>query len=158
MKSRSRSFLAAASLAALAACATGPAGEQSRSGGSPADADAARPQIMAVLDTTAAGWNRGDLSAYLSAYVPEATEMLATGPAGGVEAIERTMREGFWRTGRPLQQLRYEHVNVRMLGRDNALVTGQYVLTGAERPERTGWFTTVWTRTPRGWRMIHDHS
>lgn len=156
MKSRSRSFLAVACLAALAACATGPAGDVSRPGSSTAGGDAAL--IRAVLDTTAAGWNRGDLPAYLSAYVPEATEMLATGPAGGVEAIERTMREGFWRTGRPLQQLRYDHVNVRMLGRDNALVTGQYVLTGAERPERTGWFTTVWTRTPRGWRMIHDHS
>jgi ketosteroid isomerase-like protein len=54
--------------------------------------------------------------------------------------------------------LHYEHVVVRMLGRDNALVTGQYVLQGGERPDRTGWFTTVWTRTPAGWRMIHDHS
>jgi uncharacterized protein (TIGR02246 family) len=157
VKPRPQSFLAVVWLAALAACATPPAGDISRPGSS-TDGDAARPQIMAVLDTTAAGWNRGDLSAYLSAYTPGATEMLATGPAGGVEAIERTMREGFWRTGRPLQQLRYEQVNVRMLGRDNALVTGKYVLTGGERPERTGWFTTVWTRTPQGWRMIHDHS
>lgn len=153
MKSRSCSLFVVLCLAALAACATRPA---SQPGSAPADADAAL--IRATLDTTAAGWNRGELPVYLSAYVPEATEMLSTGPAGGVEAIEKTMREGFWRTGRPLQQLRYEHVNVRMLGRDHALVTGQYVLTGGERPERTGWFTTVWTRTPQGWRMIHDHS
>lgn len=158
MKSRSRSLLVALSLAVLAACATGPAGELSRPDYTHADDSAARPLILAVLDTTAAGWNRGDLAAYLSAYTQSATEMLSTGPAGGVEAIEKTMREGFWRTGRPLQQLRYESVNVRMLGRDHALVTGQYVLTGGERPERTGWFTTVWTRTPQGWRMIHDHS
>ena len=120
--------------------------------GSPED------QIKAVFQITADGWNTGDLSKYLYAYVPEATEMLATGPAGGVEVIEKTMKDGFWKTGRPLQQLRYEHLVVRMLGKDNALVTGQYILSGAGKPERTGWFTTVWTHAKQGWRMIHDHS
>jgi uncharacterized protein (TIGR02246 family) len=118
----------------------------------------AEAQIRAVLDSTAAGWNQGDLQQYLSAYTETATEMGANGPEGGKSAIERTMRQGFWKTGRPLQNLRYEHVEVRMLGKDHALVTGQYVLSGAERPDRTGWFTTVWTRTQQGWRMIHDHS
>ena len=107
---------------------------------------------------TAAGWNSGDLSKYLSAYVPDATEMLSTGPAGGVEAIEKTMKDGFWKTGRPIQQLRYENLVVRMLGKDNALVTGQYVLSGADKPDRKGWFTTVWVKTKAGWRMMHDHS
>ena len=115
-------------------------------------------QINAILDLTAHGWNNGILSEYLSAYVPGATEMLSTGPAGGVEVIEKTMKEGFWKTGRPLQQLRYEHIVVRMLGKENALVTGQYILSGNNRPDRTGWFTTVWTKTKDGWRMIHDHS
>ena len=114
--------------------------------------------IRETLDMTAEGWNKGDLNQYLSAYVKEATEMLSTGPAGGVEAIEKTMKEGFWKTGRPLQTLRYESVVVRMLGKKNALVTGQYVLSGSGRPDRTGWFTTVWTKTKTGWKMIHDHS
>ena len=114
--------------------------------------------IRATLDTTAEGWNKGDLNQYLSAYVKEATEMLSTGPAGGVEAIEKTMKEGFWKTGRPLQNLRYENIVVRMLGNKNALVTGQYILSGAGKPDRTGWFTTVWTKTKDGWKMIHDHS
>ena len=118
----------------------------------------AETDIRAVLQITADGWNTGDLSKYLYAYVPEATEMRSTGPAGGVEAIEKTMKDGFWKTGRPIQQLRYENLVVRMLGKENALVTGQYILSGAERPDRTGWFTTVWTKTKAGWRMIHDHS
>ncbi|HEX8720325.1 MAG TPA: nuclear transport factor 2 family protein [Pyrinomonadaceae bacterium] len=120
--------------------------------------EAAEAQIRAVLDSTAEGWNRGDLQKYLSAYTDSATEMGPNGPEGGRDAIERTMLRGFWKTGRPVQQLRYEHVEVRMLGREHALVTGQFVLTGAGRPDRTGWFTTVWTRTRKGWRMIHDHS
>jgi len=68
------------------------------------------------------------------------------------------MKEGFWKNGKPAQILRYEHLKVRMLGKKGALVTGQYVLSGADKPERTGWFTTVWAKTKDGWRMIHDHS
>jgi uncharacterized protein (TIGR02246 family) len=120
--------------------------------------NSAESQIKAVLDVTAVGWNEGNLQKYLSAYVPEATEMRSTGPAGGVEEIEKTMRGGFWKTGRPLQNLRYENIAVRMIGKNGALVTGKFVLSGGERPDRTGWFTTVWTKTKNGWRMIHDHS
>ena len=122
---------------------------------SPASAET---EIRARLDSTALGWNRGDLGAYLAAYTPDASEMLSDGVAHGVDRIEQTMRQGVWKSGRPLQQLHYEHVEVRKLGDDHALVTGQYVLTGADRPQRTGWFTTVWARTSNGWRMIHDHS
>ena len=141
---------AALTLAAAADAASGdPAAKRPES---------AEAQIRATLDATAEGWNRGDLAQYLSAYTESATEMGPDGPRGGVKVIEQTMRGGFWKTGRPLQRLRYEHVEVRMLGKENALVTGQYVLTGGERPDRTGWFTTVWTRTRQGWRMVHDHS
>lgn len=122
---------------------------------SPASAET---EIRARLDSTAMGWNRGDLGEYLAVYTPDASEMLSDGVAHGRDRIERTMKEGFWKSGRPLQQLHYEHVEVRMLGDDHALVTGQYVLDGAGRPQRTGWFTTVWSRTSDGWRMIHDHS
>ncbi len=114
--------------------------------------------IRAALEMTAEGWNKGDLNQYLSVYTKEATEMRSTGPAGGVEAIESTMKNGFWKTGRPLQVLRYENVVVRFVGKKAALVTGKYVLSGADRPDRTGWFTTVWEKTKDGWRMIHDHS
>ena len=118
----------------------------------------AASQIKAELNKTADGWNAGDLSKYLAAYVPEATEMTGEGPKGGVEEIEKTMKAGFWKTGRPLQTLHYEHVEVRMLGKKNALTTGQYVLTGGGRPDRTGWFTTVWIKVGKNWRMMHDHS
>jgi uncharacterized protein (TIGR02246 family) len=114
--------------------------------------------IRAALERTSKGWNSGDLNEYLSAYTKNATEMLSSGPAGGVEAIEKTMKEGFWKTGKPLQTLSYENLKVRFLGKKGALVTGKYVLTDNGKPDRTGWFTTVWEKTKDGWRMIHDHS
>src|SRR3954453_808935 len=100
------------------------------SAGAFAQKGAAEEQIKTVFQITADGWNSGDLSKYLSAYVPDATEMLSTGPAGGVDKIEKTMKDGFWKSGRPPQQLRYENLVIRMLGKDNALVTGQYILSG----------------------------
>jgi ketosteroid isomerase-like protein len=114
--------------------------------------------IKAVFDTTTAGWNRGELAVYLSAYTDSATAMGSNGPVRGVNAIGDQMRAGYWKTGRPLQALHYEHLEIRPLGPDHALATGQYVLTGGGRPDRTGWFTTIWARTPVGWRMVHDHS
>jgi uncharacterized protein (TIGR02246 family) len=148
-----RSFRIALLIALVAGLAAASFGQSSF-----AKNEKAEKEIKAVFDVTSTGWNTGDLSKYLYAYVPDATEMLGTGPTGGVEAIEKTMKEGFWKTGRPVQQLRYENLVVRMLGKDNALVTGQYVLSGADKPDRKGWFTTVWTKTKAGWRMIHDHS
>lgn len=114
--------------------------------------------IKAVFDTTAAGWNRGELPVYLSAYVDSATAMGRTGLVHGVGGIEGQMRAGFWRTGRPLQALSYDHLEIRPIGPDQAIATGQYILTGGGSPDRTGWFSTIWVRTPRGWRMVHDHS
>jgi ketosteroid isomerase-like protein len=114
--------------------------------------------IKAMLDTSAAGWNRGELPVYLSAYVDSATAMGSTGLVRGVKGIEGQMRAGYWRTGRPLQVLRYDHLEIRPIGPSQAIVTGQYILTGAGSPNRTGWFTTIWVRTRAGWRMVHDHS
>jgi hypothetical protein len=120
--------------------------------------------IRATLDTTAAGWNRGELPVYLSAYVDSSTAMGSTGLVRGAGGIEGQMRAGYWRTGRPLQTLSYDHLEIRPIGPSQAIVTGQYILTGAGMPNRTGWFTTIWVRVPpgghppTGWRMVHDHS
>ena len=114
--------------------------------------------IRALFDSTAAGWNRGDLATYLSAYADSAFGNGASGFDHGKAAIEQTMRAGFWRSGRPAQTLRYRNLRIRMLGRDYALVNGEFVLSGGDRPERTGLFSTVWARTRDGWRMINDHS
>ncbi|HEY1951773.1 MAG TPA: nuclear transport factor 2 family protein [Gemmatimonadaceae bacterium] len=129
---------------------------RSSAGGSAFASDAAA--IKAMFDTTAAGWNRGELPVYLSGYVDTATAMGSTGLVRGVRGIEAQMRAGFWRTGRPLQSLSYDHLEIRPIGPDQAIASGQYILTGGGRPDRTGWFSTIWVRTPKGWRMVHDHS
>jgi hypothetical protein len=121
-------------------------------------APSAETAIRASLDSTAIGWNRGELAMYMKMYEPDASQMGARGVEHGRALIEEGMRRGFWRTGRPLQNLRYEDVEVRPLGEHYALVTGRFVLTGGDRPDRIGTFTTVWTDLTGTWLMIHDHS
>ena len=118
----------------------------------------AEAAIRASLDSTAIGWNRGELAMYMKMYEPGASQMGARGVDHGRALIEEGMRKGFWRTGRPAQNLRYEDVEVRPLGEHYALVTGRFVLTGGGRPDRIGTFTTVWTDRTGTWLMIHDHS
>lgn len=156
-ETRSRKMMRRGFVLLLAAVLAG-CSSQMRSGvtGFRYSSDAAA--IKAMLDTSAAGWNRAELPVYLSAYVDSATAMGSTGLVRGVKGIEGQMRAGFWRTGRPAQTLTYDHLEIRPIGPNQAIVTGQYILTGAGLPNRTGWFTTIWIRTPAGWRMVHDHS
>jgi uncharacterized protein (TIGR02246 family) len=148
-----------AAAVAITACNAGTPAPQPANGApwqSPSANDEAA--IRALFDSTAAGWIRGDLATYMSPYADSAVGAGAGSFDMGKAAIEQTMRAGFWRNGRPAQALHYEHIRVRMLGADYALVNGEFVLTGGDRPERRGLFSTVWARTSDGWRMINDHS
>ena len=115
-------------------------------------------EVRRKLQSTADAWNRADLAGHVEAYADSAAFMTGRGPMIGRDKIESSLRRGFWRDGKPVQALRYEHVNVRALGRDHALVTGRFVLTGGGRKDASGWFTLVWEREPDGGQEIHDHS
>ncbi len=113
--------------------------------------------IKAELDSTAAGWNRNDLARYMDAYDTSMRSMTRNGPVG-LAATEAAIKGAFWKDGKANQQLRYESVEVRKLGADFAICTGHFILSGNGLKDIGGWFSTVWMRTPSGWRMILDHS
>jgi uncharacterized protein (TIGR02246 family) len=115
-------------------------------------------EVRRRLQSTADAWNRADLAGHVAAYADSAAFMTVRGPMIGRDKIESSLRRGFWRAGKPLQTLRYEHVSVRALGRDHALVTGRFVLSGGGRDDASGWFSLIWERGPKGWEEIHDHS
>lgn len=119
-------------------------------------ADAAEIRALTMASTEA--WNRGDLKGHLAIYVDSVTFMTRNGPRPGVAAIEESFTRTYFKDGRPKQQLRFEQVSLRPLGRDAALETARFILSGGGEPDQTGWFTLVWMRTPMGWRAVHDHS
>lgn len=121
-------------------------------------ASAARTRILAELQATADAWNAADLPRHVRPYADSATMMGSRGPVPGRDAIAGVLSRGFWREGKPLQQLRYESIVVRELGPQHALVTGRFVLTGGGQADRSGWFTLVWQQVGGQWVIIHDHS
>ena len=115
-------------------------------------------QIRAATLASAAAWNHGDLKGHLAIYAADTTFMTPTGPRPGVAPIAESFTKKYFRDGKPKQNLGFEQIAVRPLGSDAALETGHYVLSGGGEPQHTGWFTLVWLRTGKGWKVVHDHS
>ena len=116
------------------------------------------PEIRAMLDESAAAWNRGDLDGHLADNADSISFMTGRGPVVGKHRTADILRKAFFRDGKPIQSLRFEQVTVRPLGTEHALVVGHFILSGGGEAEKSGWFSTIWERRREGWRVIHDHS
>ena len=101
---------------------------------------------------------RGDLDGHLADNADSISFMTSRGPVVGKQRTADALRRSFFRDGQPIQQLRFEQVTIRRLGKGYALVVGRFVLEGGGQPEHSGWFSTIWERQAEGWRVIHDHS
>ncbi|MGH7581267.1 MAG: YybH family protein [Gemmatimonadales bacterium] len=115
-------------------------------------------EIQALLDESAASWNRGDLDGHLADNADSISFMTRNGPIVGKARTAEALRKSFFKDGKPIQQLRFEQVTIRRLGQGHALVVGHFILDGGGQPEHSGWFSTIWERQAAGWRVIHDHS
>ena len=123
------------------------------------EAQSAEATIRKELDDIAVAWNAADIERHVAPYADSATMMGSRGLIRGRNAIRDVLARGFWKDGKPLQQLRFEEVEVRMLGRgDAAVVTGKFILTGGGRDEASGRFSTVWELRDGRWLTVHDHS
>jgi len=122
--------------------------------------DGREREIVATLQASAQAWNRGDLDGFLQPYLDSpATSYIERDVVRGVPAIRASYAGSWFRTGRPAGELAYDRIEVRPLGRDYALVVGHWTVTNRETHQpRGGIFSLTWFRSPRGWRIIHDHS
>jgi ketosteroid isomerase-like protein len=78
---------------------------------------------------------------------------------GGVDAILARYRKAY-PTDEARGMFTFSEIEVRPLGQDYALACGKYSLkrTAAGGGDASGRFTLVLRRTPKGWKIIHDHS
>ena len=141
-------------LVLCAACAPTGAG----AGPAPAPGDDAA--IRALLVESTAEWNRGNLEGFILPYDTAATLVSGSSVLRGKGAIRARYGESYFRTGTPTGVLAFRDLEVRMLGRDHALVVGRYVVSdrASVRESATGIFSLTLARRPEGWRIIHDHS
>jgi ketosteroid isomerase-like protein len=116
-------------------------------------------ELRAMFVKTETAWNEGNLAAHVAPYADSAAMMGRNGPFYGRDRISASLERNFWKDGKPLQQLKFEQVVVRMLtGEKSAVVTGKFILTGGGKPDASGWFTTVWQKEKGGWKIVMDHS
>lgn len=116
-------------------------------------------EVTHVLAASAAGWNRGDLGAFMSAYLdsPTTTYWGSQGLLRGYAEIRHHYAPRFL-PGATRDSLRFADIEARRLGTDYALATSRWVLFRGDSVTATGPFTLVLRRIEGEWRIIHDHS
>jgi ketosteroid isomerase-like protein len=113
--------------------------------------------VINDMNQAALDWNAGRLDAFMALYDSTSTFMLPNGPVG-ISGMKENYQKGFFNGDKPKQNLRYEEMIVRPLGKDYALLTGKFVLYGNDLKERTGRYTLIFIHRKNGWKILHDHS
>ena len=125
----------------------------------PQDSDADRVAIKKVLETQQEAWNRGDVNAFLEGYwhSPDLTFSGSSGTARGFDAVRARYQKNYPDRA-AMGKLDFSSLEVRLLGRDAALVLGHWHLTRTQG-DVGGVFSLVLQRFPKqAWRIIHDHT
>ncbi|MES2651944.1 MAG: nuclear transport factor 2 family protein [Bacteroidota bacterium] len=115
-------------------------------------------QLIKLMDEAAIAWTKGDLDSYMALYSPKATMMMPEGRAG-LKSIRELYEKYYFEEGKVKQPLSYANYEITMLGKDNALLTGIFILKATDKlKERKGTFTVIFTREKDDWKILHDHS
>jgi len=115
--------------------------------------------VRSGLEASAAGWNRGDLDAFMDVYLdsPTTTYVGGSGLRRGFAAI-RSRYEPLFEPGAGRDSLRFEDLEVRRLDEDAAAGIARWILHREGRVTESGFFTLVLRRIDGEWKIVHDHS
>lgn len=113
--------------------------------------------IIAAMNKSANEWNKGELAVFMDIYDNTATMMMPGGPVG-LDSIRMLYKKKYFKGTMPKQNLRYTGMQVRLLGKSYALLTGGFTLYGNNLPERSGRYSLVMVHNKHEWKILHDHS
>ena len=117
-----------------------------------------RGEILAILQTQADAWNRGDIDAFMQTYAPIDDLRFASGGSvtyGWKPTLERYKQR--YPNRAAMGTLAFSELTVTELSPDAALVFGRWQLTRATDAPH-GLFTLLVRRTPAGWKIFADHT
>jgi ketosteroid isomerase-like protein len=124
-------------------------------------AAAQESEVRTVLKTQQEAWNRGDLVAFMDAYEnsPDIAFVGKTGVRHGYQEILERYRSRYG-TREAMGQLGYTILEFHALGDAFARLVGKFELqrTAAGGGNASGYFTLIFRKTPKGWKIIHDHT
>jgi beta-aspartyl-peptidase (threonine type) len=72
-------------------------------------------------------------------------------------------RQRYQAEGKEMGKLEFQDLNIDLLSRRSAVVTGRWQLTttntkSPDGKQPNGLFTLVFKRMPDGWKIVHDHT
>jgi len=116
--------------------------------------------VQALLAAQVAAWNRGDLEGFMAGYwrSPELVFCSGANVTKGWDATLERYRKRYQAEGREMGVLRFEALEVQLLGKAAAFARGEYHLKLRDGQEPHGRFTLVLRRTSGDWRIVHDHT
>ncbi len=116
--------------------------------------------IKHLLVTQIEAWNRGDLEGFMTGYwrSPELTFFSGTNIAKGWQAALQRYQRTYQGTGKEMGTLEFQDLNIDLLSRQAAVVTGKWQLTMSDGKKPHGLFTLILKRMQPGWRIVHDHT
>jgi beta-aspartyl-peptidase (threonine type) len=118
-------------------------------------------EILAVLRSQSAAWNRGAVDAFMDAgywHSPDLTFYSQGSITKGYDAVLARYTKRYKSEGAEMGHLEYFQIETEPLGEEVSLARGHWKLTFSGKPALGGLFTLVLKRLPQGWRIVHDHT
>jgi len=114
-----------------------------------------REEIRVALDYYAELWNEGDFEALRGYYGSDFVQITTR----GVESLSQRFDDinALSGAGGELGDLGYDKVTVQPLGDRHAMAYGQLRLQFKDGSSIETWFSTVFEKTPFGWKAILTH-
>lgn len=126
-------------------------------------------EIRMTLDAQAWAWSRGDLDGFMAGYwknddltfvaFPRAIEDAATTQPSisrGWQTVHDRFRKRYADKA-AMGSLVFRNVDVKIIARDTALVTGRYEVTRSGE-QLTGFFVLDMVRMKDGWKIVRDRT
>lgn len=117
-------------------------------------------QIKHLLVSQVEAWNHGDLEGFMQGYwnSPELTFFSRTTATRGWEPALARYKQRYQGQGKEMGKLAFQALDIDLLSRRSAVVTGKWQLTMKDGKTPHGLFTLIFKRLPEGWRIVHDHT
>jgi beta-aspartyl-peptidase (threonine type) len=117
--------------------------------------------IKHVLLSQVEAWNHGQLEGFMQGYwhSPDLTFFSGATETRGWEPTLARYRQRYQAEGKEMGKLEFQKLNIDLLSRRSAVVTGEWHLTMSDGKQPHGLFTLIFKRmAPEGWRIVHDHT
>jgi ketosteroid isomerase-like protein len=118
----------------------------------------ANTEILAVLNTQVAAWNRGDIDGFMDGYVR--SDKLEFVSGGKITRGWQTVRDRYHRkyeNATKMGRLTFSDIQYNSLNAKHVIVLGRWSLR-RKNDNPHGSFELIFRLTPAGWRIVHDHT